>query len=357
MVKSTLASAVLMAVISCAAMGLEPRRVTLAEDHVSLSAALVRVRAQTRLPIADRRTVRSDPKLKLDLRGATFWQAVDALARKANCNLSLYEQDGIVALVDGPYRAAPLSHDGLFRVAVKHLGLMRDIDTGRRSCQANLELAWEPWFQPFYLEMGPGQAQFSRNRHGAMLKSTFPGQGRVSVTGKSAAGVVLRLEAPDRSAAKIEMLRGTFRVVGPSKMLTFVFSGLKPMSGAVSNDQEGVKVSLTRIELNPDRWSFDILIENPPGGPEFESYQSWLDNNRIYLEKGQGKNRQVIKSNPADEEQLDNITARRARIRYHFPMTNRQAAGPIADWRLVYITPGRIVEVAGTYEFRDIELP
>jgi hypothetical protein len=342
--------------------GPQPRRITLARSSIPLSEAMKQFRAQSGNILADRRLAKTDPKLTLALESTTFWRALEEIARQADVRISLYQQDGAIALVDGPYRAMALSYHGLFRTAVKRLTLSRDLDAGNHSCVVHLETAWEPWFQPFYVSTGPSRARFAKDGNGQALEVKIPERGQVGVAGRAAVEIELRMPAPRRSCAHIEKLDGKLNVIGAGKMLTFTFSSLRPIkraADALRQGQEGISVNLTRITVQPERWTFDVVIQNPPGGPQFESYQSWIDNNRIHLEKGQGGDRQVFLPQAADEEQLENVTATRAVIRYHFTNRSRTQAPPgkLEDWRLVYRTPGRIVELTVPFSFKDLLLP
>lgn len=339
---------------------LAPRTVTLEKKGISLAEALAQIHEQTGSNVADRRLSKTDAKLNLKLVRAPFWQALEVIAKGADARISPYQADGSIALVDGPYRPAPVHVHGPFRIAVKRLTLDRNLETGTHSCLTQLEVCWEPWFQPFYLDAGPATAVYSPDADGKAAKSSVPGRGQFAVAGKNAVEIETRFPAPKRSSARIDLLQGNFRIIGPTKMLTFAFRDLKPLKNTpMRKEQEGVAVSLTRIVVKPERWTFDVLIENPPGGPKFESYQSWLDNNQIWLEQGAGKNRKLFHPNPAQEETLGNVTATRAAIRYHFTPANggRTMPGNIDTWHLIYRTPGRIVEVPVPFEFKDLKLP
>jgi hypothetical protein len=339
----------------------QPRPVTFKNTDILLSDALNELHRQTGNLVVDRRLAKSNAKLTLPRTPVSFWQALDEMVRQADARISPYQQDGAVALVDGPYRVQSVSHHGLFRTVVKGLMVRRDEDAANHVCAVHLETAWEPRFQPFYVGVEASTAGFSRDDEGRAREVKIPGLGQLGVAGRGALEWELRMPAPKRSAARIEQLKGTLRVIGPSKMLTFSFDALKPIKQGVPlrQEREGVSVSLTRITAQPERWTFDVAIQNPPGGPQFESYQSWLDNNRIYLEKGQGKGRQVFAPQAADEEQLENVTATRAAIRYHFTNRSRTQgpAGKLEDWRLIYRTPGRIVELTVPFGFKNLALP
>jgi hypothetical protein len=174
----------------------------------------------------------------------------------------------------------------------------------------------------------------------------------------------LRMPAPPRAVQRIDALAGSFKLIGPTKMLTFRFDDLKPNSKKpLDARQDGVKVRLTRIVREPDKWSFDIFIDNPPGGPTYESHQAheWLRGNRIWLQKGDGKSTVVWKHSGAEDTLLDSQTdALHAGIQYHFPLRDGATPsriGKLEDWSLVYETPGPIIETQINYSFTELPLP
>lgn len=311
---------------------IDSRQVNL-HGEIPFSEALAAIEKQTGNRIVDQRSQKSDKKLQLDVKQASFWQALDAIAVAANVRYSPYRTEDAIALVDGPFRAVPAADAGPFRVSVKRVTLTNDLESGTRSCQASVEVAWEPRLQPFYLDGAP-------------------------VPQRNAVEVPLQLPTPERRATAISF-NGKFSLITPVKMLQFRFDQLKPTRSASAKMEEGVSVTLAQIVATADRWSFDMVITNPPGGPEFESFQHWLHNNQIYLEKGAGATKQIWKPHAADEQQLDIITSTRAAMRYHFNHRGRNLddIGTLADWTLVYRTPGRIVQVEIPYQFKDVPLP
>src|SRR5579859_5467786 len=63
---------------------LAPRTVTLQNRAIKLSEALDQLKKQTGTEVIDRRDGGDNPALKLDLQKATFWQAVDTIAKEAD---------------------------------------------------------------------------------------------------------------------------------------------------------------------------------------------------------------------------------------------------------------------------------
>ncbi|MBV9124162.1 MAG: hypothetical protein JO112_12460 [Planctomycetes bacterium] len=327
-------------------------RVTLQNPSLPLSQVLAELTRQTGIAVADRRQNREkDPRLNLDLNRATFWQALDAVARQANLRLSLYEKDGHLALREGPYLVCPLSSQGPFRVAVKRLDLIRDWETAGHFGTAHLEIAWEPTLQPLFFQTRP-DALVVQGAPGQVLKVVDSSSGLESVAGRSAVEVPVRLEAPPRTTPGLTLLQGSFSLVGPTTMLTFTLDDLAAVKGGQPNlqkTQEGVTLKVRGLSTGPDGWIVSLVLTYPAEGPEFESFESWLANNEISLEK-KGTRQRVSTTQYEIEEQVDH----RAAITYYF---NQSDLGRPGDWKLVYRTPGAIVRVPVRFEFKDLPLP
>lgn len=309
-----------------------------------LSVHLAALEKQTGSALADRRSKANDPKIELSAKERNYWEAVRDLAEAVGCGVSLFDPDG-PGLVDGRFnKQQPVSIDGIVLVAVKRWTVQRDEEAGSHVAQVTLDIAWEPRFEPFYLEVRPANA--------VVGEQTFKitGQGKESVAHHRAAEISLRLPAPARSVAQVDSLEGELRFIGPSKMLDFVFPNA---SAAKSITQEDVTVSMKPGSRNP--WAFDMAIVNPTGGPVFESFQTWLDNNRIQLERTQNGKTEVWRPDPNAEELLGMLTAENATIRYVFEGT--QGKAPPSQWSLRYRTPGRIIELPVRFKFKNLRLP
>jgi hypothetical protein len=336
-----------------------PQTVTLQGEAVPLDKALAELAKQTGILVHDRRGLKSQPKLKLDLKQTTFWQSVDAIARQAGAGVSLYQPDGDIALIEPAPKSLPLSYDGIFRSAIKRLTLQRDLDTETHAGSVQVEIAWEPPFQPLFLEVKSYEATFAADAKGHSLHIKQPGAGQTSVQGWAAV-VELSLPAPDRSAPTLAELKGSFGVIGSAKMLPVRFDHLAKVGKPKTHkSKDGVTVTLRKLEVvDSDRWQADIELNYPPGGPSFESFQDWLVNNRIYLEKGKGANRQRFEPGQADQR-IVLRTSNRAIIRYYFVEEKGRTPrlGNPGDWSLVYQTPSRLIAVPGRFQFKNLPLP
>jgi hypothetical protein len=328
---------------------LAPKTITF-RGGLPLTKALAELAKQTGNTVADRRREdKSDPEIKLDLQKATFWQALEDIARAADLRIALYQRDGQIALVDGPYHAVPVSFSGLFRTAVKRVIAVRDLESDAHFYLAQLEVAWEPRFQPFLIETRP-DALVVEDDQGHGLKIPEDGKGQAPVSGKAAVEIEVRLPALKRSAAKLRLLKGSLALIGPSKLLTVT---LDTLAKGEKKKQHGVTVAVEELNMEDDRWTVGIQLDYPEDGPKFESFQSWLVYNRIELESKKGD--KPFPNNGGSETVSQE--GNQAVVRYHFVETGRLKLGKPADWKLVYRTPGRIIEVPVAFEFKDVSLP
>jgi hypothetical protein len=319
------------------------------QGSVKLKTALAELAKQTGNAVEDRRGDGTDPEIKLSLNKATFWQALEAIARAADARIALYQRDGKIALASGPYREIPVSFHGPFRTAVKRLAAVRDLETGAHFYVAALEVAWEPRLRPFLVETDPEGLVVEDDR-GHRLKPPEGGKGQAPVGGKNAMEVDVRLPAPPRAATKLTLLQGKLGVVTPNKMLLFRFDKL---AKGEKQTQDGVTITLRDVTVEEDRWTVRVALDYPPGGPDFESFQSWLVYNQIHLEKKGGG--QSFPNNGGFSTVSQE--SHRAVLEYHFVEDGRRKLGKPADWEVVYRTPGKIVQVAVPFAFKDVLLP
>jgi hypothetical protein len=325
---------------------LAPRTFTYQGD-LPLAKALSELATQTGNTVEDRRSDKAEQTIKLDLRNVTFWQALEAIARAADLRISLYQNDGKLALVNGPYLEVPTSYHGLYRTSVKSVAGFLDLATGAHFYVARLEIAWEPRLKPFLVESSP-ESLVVEDDQGHRLKVPDTGKEQSPAAGRNAQEVEVRLPAPPRAAKKLTVFKGSLGVVGPSKMLTL---RLDKLAKGEKKTEDGVTLTLQDLEMDEDRWTVRLALDYPPGGPEFESFQSWLVYNQIRLEK----KGQTFPANGGSSTVSQETN--RAVLEYHFIEDGKMKLGKPADWSLVYITPGRIVQVSVPFEFKDVPLP
>src|SRR5260370_6770361 len=298
---------------------IQPRLCTIQNQAIPLSKALEELTKQTEIKVEDgRQNAGDDPKLKLALNKATFWQALDAVAREADLQINLFQKEGTPVLMDGPHRAVPTSYSGIFRLSVRRMTADRIPEAGDEGhfLTVQLELAWEPRFRPLFLESKPDSFDVQDDK-GVPLKNLEQMSGRTPLAARMVAHIPIRTEAPKRSANKVALFKGSFDVLGPGKMLLFSFDKIaKTEKGKAgpSQTQDGVTITLREFEVegakDDQRWSAGLVLEYPPDSPDFESFEQWLVNNDAYMEK-LDKSKRTMKPGTYDSD----VRERRAIVR------------------------------------------
>lgn len=333
---------------------LYPTPATFPAGEITLNDVLAILARQTGNVVADRRTAADNVKMTLPMRTSEFWPTMDAIGAQTGIGFSPY---GGVSLMDAPYRKLRTSYSGLFRFSIKRVQVGRDDETQMQFAAVTLDVAWEPRFEPFYLNLDGAVAKFAPDAKGNSLSEIIPRHARGnSVAGSTATEVELRMKAPDRTSPALASLTGTFEVIGPPKMVDFAFPKLAPIKQGESPrtlKDDGVQVSLTYADLKPTRWSIDVeMVYSPRSMVSFESFQadSWRANNRVWLTWG--KHKLEPSSQSTETSKLG------TKLRYNFlPKGDTPLPAKGTDITLTYRTPNRVVAFAVPFAFRDLPLP
>jgi hypothetical protein len=337
---------------------LQPKLFTLQGKDISLGSALEQLAKQTGNRVEDRRQSKEDVKLKLDVKNSTFWQALDIIAKEADLRVSLFEKGGVIALRDGPHQVTPVCYSGLFRISFKRIDTTLMVEPEAHFCVVRLQVAWESRFQPLLIETAPESLEAQDDMRQA-LDGSGGGKGQAAVADQRATEVNIRLPAPQRSARALSLLKGKLAMVGPAKILTFVFDDLKEIkdpSKAPKQTQEGITVELHGLQAqSEDVWTADLVLEYAKEGPKFESFQAHLVRNEIYLEKE--KNGVLQRLPPRLGFNSDPVADNRVSIQYNFGDDGAKKLGRFQDWKLVYKTPSKFTKVPIHFEFKDLQLP
>src|SRR5262245_43428067 len=103
------------------------KKVTLS-GSIPLGQALTELKKQTGIEVEDRSEA-GDLPVKLNLKGVTFWTALEAIAKEADARVVPVLSEKKVGLAPGPYKALPISYSGPFRTSVKRITAIRDLPT------------------------------------------------------------------------------------------------------------------------------------------------------------------------------------------------------------------------------------
>jgi hypothetical protein len=323
-----------------------------------LSKVLRNLQGQTGIEVV--KAVPDDPKVELNLQKVPFWKALDEIAKAADLRVNLYHKENKLALVQGPYREVPTSYSGPFRITLKKLIALRDLETGAHGCLAKLEVAWQPPFQPFLIETRPDTFALKDDKG---LDQELPKldntKGYVGGDG-FATEIDVAIPALRRGVPRIGLFKGGLKMVGSAQMLTFAFDELK---AAKAKDQQGVSVAISGFDakVNEDKenlWTVTVALKYPPSEFKFESHQTnlWLVRNKAQLVSKRPNGPRYQENGGYDS---DDVAANHTVIRYRWAddPDKKILLGKPTDWKFEYSTPGPVIEVPIEFEFRDVPLP
>lgn len=333
---------------------LQPRVVRFSAGKLPLQQAIKELCEQTGNTLHDERKAPANPVVAVPT-GKSFWPALDALCQEAGCRYTAFGSRGVTLQTGSPAKMQ-IAYAGIFRFAVKRVAVVRDLDAASHSCVVALEAAWEPRFEPFFLSLGHVDVRYAAD---GLHKVT--GFGPSDVAGRGATELEVRFPAPPRSCPKIDVLEGLLQVTGPSRMLDFTFDKLAvlPRGESLKQTKDGVQVSVIKLSAGTERWSVTLQIDQPPPASDatFESYQSWLENNRVALVHP-GKDPYTWTPDPNDQVQ-EHVTTKQAVLQYHFHRPKDRQLPPLTagTWSLRYRTPATIVRLQVPFHFENLPLP
>jgi len=327
-------------------------KVTIQAKGMRLSDAIGQLQKQTGNTITDLREQLgaevTNPAFDLDLHDVPFHEALDRVARLAEVSLSASTGDGSIGITAGPPPKEPLvRYVGPFRVAFKQFTELRDFQAGTATANAQLEVAWEPRLRPMLLSLKTDGLEIKDDKGREVKPQAMMESNEVVLRSENpAAEIDLNLEAPDRSATKLSLLRVKTEVTLPAGMKTFRFPSLAQEN--VTLKQGDVTATLQNVEIDEQVWKVNVELVYPGNGPAFESYRQGLFNNRIWLQKADG-------SKFEHNGGFSNTSSDGGKLGFEYLFVD--APGRPGDYQLVYETPSKVVTMPLEFEFKDVPLP
>ncbi len=333
-----------------------PSTVTFQSDSAPLSEFLAAVEKQTGNKILDMREkfgqAQTDPKLKIDLDKAPFWQALDKVLDQAGMTVYPFAPERAVCIVakseKNANRRANTVYTGPFRIEPVSIFATRELrDTGKQSMQVKLEVSWEPRLAPISLRQQLADIR-AMDENGRELMVDNRGGGVIDAQvsrDETSVEMYLPMALPSRDVKKIATLDGRLDAVLPGKTATFRFDKLTQAKD-VEKRVAGVTVTLENARNNKDVWEITVSIRFDEAGEALESHRDWIFNNEAYLETADGK--QIKDDGIETAHQSENEVG----IKYLFVLEK-----PIADMTFVYKTPADILSAGFNYKLKNIPLP
>lgn len=329
-----------------------PAKTVNLDGKFTLSKALAKLKEQTDIEV--RAPGDDDPEVTLELKNAPFWKALDAIGKEADRRMVTEAAgEGPIVLAPG-YREVPSSYRGPFRVLLKQMLALNDLEKGARGTVAHLEVAWQPPFQALLIQTDP-EALVVEDDKGLALEIPRADRRRVFIEGSWARELDIALPAVRRAVPRFGLVKGNLTVVGSPRLLTFVFADLQKGKEGM---QEGVRVKLSDVDTsNKELWSFEFELTYPADGPKIEGLQTrtgMLRNDVFLINKKTGKK---FPSNGGFDVDSQSDTEATLHYRFTDDETSKVRLGSPADWKLAYRTTGRVIEVSLPFEFKDVPLP
>lgn len=290
-------------------------------------------------------------------RDAPFWEAVETLAEAAGTRITLREQGRKILLEkrQGPSQERS-SLSGPFRVVARRVNGRLDLENGDSFQEVELLVHWEPRFPVFRMDSVPrieiAQDDLGQPLRAATVSSKSPLHSTFEHT------LAVRLFNVPRKAQAIGELSGSFQVTASRRMLPFRFSlsARLPLAGVLPKGipAEGVEAVLTDWELltlnGRPFWEATLRLSYPPGLPVFQSFETWLGENRLRLLSPDGR---VLLPDQAEEPP----PGREMILAYRFDAAKLGGTPKGEGWSLIYETPAPLVEFPVSFRFKNIPLP
>jgi hypothetical protein len=327
-------------------------KVTILGKGIRLSEAIQRLQAQSGNPITDLREQMGDevtnPALDLEIVERPFFEALDLIAKKAEVTPNFFTGDGSIGLTPG---AAPTSswvqYVGPFRIALKQVGALRDLQADTASANLRFEVAWEPRLRPMLLALQADELKIRDDRgEGVAPQVMTESTDTVLRPDNPAAEVDIDLAAPDRAAKALASVRVKANVTVPAALRTFRFLSLADKD--VTKAQGGIRITLESTEVDEQVWKVNVRLAYPGEGESFESYRQGLFNNRLWLQKADG-------SRFEHNGGFSNTSSDQGRLGFEYLFVD--APGKPADYQLVYEAPCKVLAIPLEFEFKDVPLP
>jgi hypothetical protein len=324
----------------------KPRPVTFSSTKLTLSDALAELKKQTGNTVRDARSTLTNPTVTMPKDAMNFWQALDAIGKQTGIGISTYQPDAGVALVDRQYRELRTHVSGAFRFTFKHIETSRDEETSAHLCRASFDVAWEPRIRLMHLNLEGAKAIAQEKNEG------LPRQPVRTVIDTSATDFELRMKAPPRAVAKLNLVTGTIRAVGAPKMLEFAFT--KPAK-TMTQEIEGVTVTAKVVSQTKSLWLIELDVVHRKGSLiDVQSFENAdllkFKFHRVWLVWNKGAQEMLAGNDPQPTE---------TGMRFSFDATRTASPLPAKDSDVVlhFRTPNRIMTFNVPFEFRDLPLP
>ena len=232
----------------------------------------------------------------------------------------------------------------MFRVAVKQVNPRIDFDTGKTFTEVTLEVHWEPRFPVFRIDSQPTITALGDDA--GSKPTVVAARAKTPPTGFTHT-TTIRIEGVPREAKQTDPA-GT----SPSpparrccRSYSRTWRARSPWSASPAAAQDSkVTAVLKRFEKANELWEAEVEVTYPSAGPEFESFESWVTENRAGWSPRTSRPRRPTVSTGRPAGGCPACTG---------SACSRDPEGVVAGVR----TPAPLVEFPVRFDLTDIPLP
>lgn len=334
-----------------------PSLVTISGE-ITVSAAIAEITRQTGNKLVDYRErfsqEVSDPKIKVTLEKASFWQALDTVLDAAKLTIYNYDEEkGALAYTSRGENMSPRlargSYSGLFRLEPTRIEATRDLKgSGNSALRLTMDAVWEPRIRPIVLEVPLAEVTAKSEGSGEIAVDTGAGTLEVPVEATNAAvEIELPLVAPPRTVNTISAIQGKLTAVVLGKVETFEFPEIDKAK-SVEQERGGVTVTVESCRRNGDIYDVNMRVRFDRAANALQSHRGWIYENESYLLDAKGSRTE----NAGLEATL--LGVNEVGLAYKFDVGENAS---IAGYKFIYRTPAAIIRIPVEFELKAIDLP
>ena len=332
---------------------LQPSLVTL-RGEMPVSKILAAIQEQTGNKIIDGRReagVEDDRQIKVQFSKTPFWKALDRVLDDSGLTLYPYAEQKAVKVMPKTRAVRPrsqrASYSGPLRFEPIALLAQSDLrDPTGDSLRIRVEVSWEPRIAPVNLQLKISDLKVSDGEGKPIKLEEKEANLEIPVEPESnTKELVIPLSLPPRDTQQIGRLTGTLTALVPGKVETFRFDDLEKAK-KVEKRVAGVTVTLEEVRKNNKLWEVRTLVRFDDASGALASHRTWIFNNPSVLEGKDGK--------PVAYDTVETYrqTPEETGLAYLFFLEK-----PLAEYTLVYKTPGMVFALPFPFEFKAIPLP
>ncbi len=281
-----------------------------------------------------------------------FWEAIDAILERSGMELVPFaaSPQGLMlreVISASKESRSAVNYAGVFRLQVASVTAKKNFLSPQSNVlQVMTWLVWEPRSHPIFLQLHHDDLQ-AILEDGTRLNIEANSASREYQPQKGSSQIELELafQLPNRSAAAIKTIRGSFTAALPGRSVEMAF-------GDLDHSEKQVQ-ELANLTVAVEPWRkknafhelrFRVRLEDAERTTE--SFRGWFFENEYYLQNEQGKKVETVGSTTTG------LSGNEISMSLLYELEDDPST-----YRFIYRAPGSIIERKFDFELQDISLP